>query len=116
MSVNYKVYRNTTLGQTLQETLDEYVQGGHLTPHSASRILWQFDRSVNYALSNKVKTMLTFRAGQLKTYRFCDNVWTLVLEDTEFRNVQDLVKVDRVKIVACDARPGRVNRYDDHDG
>lgn len=42
--------------------------------------------------------------GSLNTYRFCDNVWTFVLNDVEFREVTDMVKVDKVKIVACDGK------------
>uniref|UniRef100_A0A8C7HPY6 Transcription initiation factor IIA subunit 2 n=1 Tax=Oncorhynchus kisutch TaxID=8019 RepID=A0A8C7HPY6_ONCKI len=64
----YQLYRNTTLGNSLQESLDELIQ------------------------------------GSLNTYRFCDNVWTFVLNDVEFREVTDLVKVDKVKIVACDGK------------
>lgn len=45
-----------------------------------------------------------FLQGSLNTYRFCDNVWTFVLNDVEFREVTDLVKVDKVKIVACDGK------------
>lgn len=40
----------------------------------------------------------------MNTYRFCDNVWTFVLNDVEFREVGDLVKVDKVKVVACDGK------------
>lgn len=47
--------------------------------------------------------------GSLNTYRFCDNVWTFVLNDVEFREVTDLVKVDKVKIVACDGK-SKTNR------
>lgn len=45
-----------------------------------------------------------FKAGHLETYRFCDNVWTFVLKDVEFREVQELIRVDKVKIVACDGK------------
>lgn len=45
-----------------------------------------------------------FFKGSLNTYRFCDNVWTFVLNDVEFREVTELVKVDKVKIVACDGK------------
>lgn len=31
-------------------------------------------------------------------------MWTFVLNDVEFREVTDLVKVDKVKIVACDGK------------
>jgi hypothetical protein len=37
-------------------------------------------------------------------YRFCDNVWTFMLNDVEFREVQEVAKVDKVKIVACDGK------------
>lgn len=45
-----------------------------------------------------------FKAEKLNTYRFCDNVWTFMLNDVEFRDSNELEKVDRVKIVACDAK------------
>ncbi|XP_074604661.1 transcription initiation factor IIA subunit 2-like [Brevipalpus obovatus] len=100
--MNYQLYRNTTLGHTLQESLDEFVQCGQISPQLALKILLQFDRAINHSLSSKVRTRLTFKAGHLKTYRFCDNVWTFVLKDVEFREAQELVKADKVKIVACD--------------
>lgn len=37
-------------------------------------------------------------------FRFCDNVWTFMLNDVEFREVQEVAKVDKVKIVACDGK------------
>ncbi|XP_015792534.1 transcription initiation factor IIA subunit 2 [Tetranychus urticae] len=102
--MSYQLYRNTTLGHTLQESLDEFVQCNQITPQLALKILVQFDKSINVALASKVKTRLTFKAGHLRTYRFCDNVWTLVLKDVEFREAQELIKVDNVKIVACDGK------------
>lgn len=105
--MSYQVYRNTTLGRTLQDALDEIITREKLPEHLAFRCLAQFDRSINNAFKNKIKTILTFRSAHLKTYRFCDNVWTLVFEDTEFRNVQELIKVDKLKIVACDGRTVR---------
>lgn len=99
-----QVYRNTTLGRTLQDALDEIISREKLPEHLAFRCLTAFDKSIKNAFMHKIKTMLTFRSAHLKTYRFCDNVWILVFEDTEFRNVQELIKVDKLKIVACDGR------------
>lgn len=48
--------------------------------------------------------------GHLNTYRFCDNVWTFVLNNVEFREVGELVKVEKVKVVACDGK----GLYDQH--
>ena len=42
--------------------------------------------------------------GHLNTYRFCDNVWTFVLERVEFKEVGEVVKADKVKVVACDGK------------
>ncbi|KAG0424561.1 hypothetical protein HPB47_028216 [Ixodes persulcatus] len=83
------------------------MQCGQITPHLALKVLLQFDKAINNALANRVKTRLTFKAGHLSTYRFCDNVWTFVLKDVEFREVQELVKADKVKIVACDGKSPR---------
>uniref|UniRef100_A0A8C7A7P3 Transcription initiation factor IIA gamma chain n=1 Tax=Neovison vison TaxID=452646 RepID=A0A8C7A7P3_NEOVI len=66
----YQLYRNTTLGNSLQESLDELLQPQQITPQ----------------------------------LRFCDNVWTFVLNNVEFREVTELIKVDKVKIVACDGK------------
>lgn len=129
-------------------------QYGQITPALAVKVLLQFDKSINQALSSRVKSRLTFKAGKLNTYRyilksnypymyifcikyllshlqfchfinysvtcktclsylflynifffrFCDNVWTFMLNDVEFREVQEVAKVDKVKIVACDGK------------
>lgn len=102
--MSYQLYRNTTLGNTLQESLDELIQYGQITPQLAIKVLLQFDKAINQALATRVKSRLTFKAGKLNTYRFCDNVWTFMLNDVEFREVQEVAMVDKVKIVACDGK------------
>ncbi|CAG9834247.1 unnamed protein product [Diabrotica balteata] len=102
--MSYQLYRNTTLGHTLQESLDELIQYGQITPQLACKVLLQFDKSINQTLATRVKARLTFKAGKLNTYRFCDNVWTFMLNDVEFREVQEITKIDKVKIVACDGK------------
>lgn len=42
--------------------------------------------------------------GHLNTYRFCDNVWTFVLNDVEFKESQETASATKVKIVACDGK------------
>lgn len=99
----YQLYRNTTLGNSLQESLDELIQSQQITPQLALQVLLQFDKAINSALAQRVRNRVNFR-GSLNTYRFCDNVWTFVLNDVEFREVTELIKVDKVKIVACDGK------------
>jgi len=100
----YQLYRNTTLGSTLQETLDEFIQFQQIPADVAMKVLLQFDKVINNALAQKVRSRIAFKAEKLNTYRFCDNVWTFFMTDVEFREVQDFMAVDRLKIVACDGR------------
>jgi len=104
--MSYQLYRNTTLGNSLQESLDELIQSQQITPQLALQVLLQFDKAINNALSSKVKNRISFK-GKLNTYRFCDNVWTFVLNSVNFREVGDNVKVDKVKIVACDGKESK---------
>ncbi|XP_033726253.1 transcription initiation factor IIA subunit 2-like [Ylistrum balloti] len=101
--MSYQLYRNTTLGHTLQESLDELIQYGQISPQLALKVLIQFDKAINTALANRVKNRITVK-GKLNTYRFCDNVWTFVLNNVDFREVHEFAKVDKVKIVACDGK------------
>lgn len=104
--MSYQLYRNTTLGNSLQESLDELIQSQQITPQLALQVLLQFDKAINNALSSKVKNRVNFK-GKLNTYRFCDNVWTFVLNNANFREVGDNIKVDKVKIVACDGKESK---------
>jgi transcription initiation factor TFIIA small subunit len=56
-----------------------------------------------------------FSQGKLSTYRFCDNVWTLVLKDFVVKDsnqnqhntaapTAQIPRADKVKIVACDGK------------
>uniref|UniRef100_A0A2I2YZD9 Transcription initiation factor IIA subunit 2 n=1 Tax=Gorilla gorilla gorilla TaxID=9595 RepID=A0A2I2YZD9_GORGO len=79
----YQLYRNTALGNSLQV------------------ILLQFDKAINSALAQRVRNRVNFRSF-LNMYRFCDNLWTFILNDVEFREVTKFIKVDEAKIVDCD--------------
>ncbi|XP_063952508.1 transcription initiation factor IIA subunit 2-like [Lytechinus pictus] len=100
--MSHQLYRNTALGNSLQESLDELIQARLITPQLALTVLLKFDRAINDALANRLKNKISFK-GHLNTYRFCDNVWTFVLNDVDFRN-GDFVTVDKVKIVAVDGK------------
>ncbi|OLL23755.1 Transcription initiation factor IIA subunit 2 [Neolecta irregularis DAH-3] len=72
------------------------------------RVLSNFDRSFTEALVNKAKSRLMFK-GHLKTYRFCDEVWTFIIKNPQFRFENETLQVDKVKIVACNSKkPGEI--------
>ena len=66
--MSYELYRNTTLGMCLQDSLDEMIGTQQISPQLALKVLKQFDKSVSKALSSRVRTRYTFKA-HLKTYR-----------------------------------------------
>ena len=95
-----------SLGVTLIKTLDELIQSEKLDPQLAMKILYHFDRVMAETLSEKVKARLTFK-GSLDTYRFCDEVWTFLIKNVQFKmdNNSTPMMADKVKIVSCNARP-----------
>lgn len=106
----YQMYRTTTLGRALRGTLDELVEDGTISSSLAQTVMVTFDKCINKALSQRVKNKITFKADKLRAYRFCDNVWTFVMESVDFRDAARPIDgtVDRVKIVACDASASKL--------
>ncbi|RYR59531.1 hypothetical protein Ahy_A05g025423 [Arachis hypogaea] len=99
----FELYRRSTIGMCLTETLDEMVQNGTLSPELAIQVLVQFDKSMAEALETQVKSKVSIK-GHLHTYRFCDNVWTFMLQDAVIKIDDCQENVGRVKIVACDSK------------
>jgi transcription initiation factor TFIIA small subunit len=121
----------------LTDTLDDLINEGRIEPQLAMKILSTFDRVITEVLADKVRTRLTFKVcfrprrlgawlsltplldqgqmlrcsftqGHLDTYRFCDEVWTFLIKDVNFKlDNQTTVTADKVKIVSCNSkRPG----------
>uniref|UniRef100_F1LEY5 Transcription initiation factor IIA subunit 2 n=1 Tax=Ascaris suum TaxID=6253 RepID=F1LEY5_ASCSU len=106
----YQMYRTTTLGVALRNTLDELVEDGTISPPLAQNVMATFDKCINKALSQRVKNKTSFKADKLRAYRFCDNVWTFVMENVEFRDATRPIEgvIERVKFVACDASAAKL--------
>ena len=51
----YQLYRESSLGKALTDTLDELIQDSLLDPQTAMKVLAQFDVSISEALQTKVK-------------------------------------------------------------
>ncbi|XP_037951578.1 transcription initiation factor IIA subunit 2-like [Teleopsis dalmanni] len=110
--MSYQLYRSTTLGCILQETLDEQLNSGKIRAPLALKVMDQFDKSMSKVLNERIKAKCTFKAGKLDTYRFCDNVWSLFLKDVEIRDRENSIKVDNVKIIACEAKRRKLCEWD----
>jgi transcription initiation factor TFIIA small subunit len=100
----YQLYRESSLGRALTDTLDELIQDSALDPQTAMTVLNQFDASISEALHSKVRSRATLK-GQLHVYRFCDDVWTFDIQNANFRFENETISADKVKVVACSAKP-----------
>lgn len=82
------------------------------------KIIGHFDKAFTEIISDKVKSKLSFKVrnlgwqsrdniltypkGHLDTYRFCDDVWTFLIKDVNFKlDNQTALRADKVKIVSC---------------
>ncbi|CAH8496985.1 unnamed protein product [Schistosoma intercalatum] len=99
----HEMYRSTTLGTTLREALDEMLAHNLLQPGMDHKVMQKFDQCISNALAKRVKNRLSLR-GHLNTYRNCDNVWTLVMNDVEIKDSSAIMTVDKIKIVACEGK------------
>ncbi|EGF82690.1 hypothetical protein BATDEDRAFT_9833 [Batrachochytrium dendrobatidis JAM81] len=102
MTTQYELYRRSSLGMALTDTLDELIQDGHIDPQTAMKVLSQFDLSFAEALHSKVKSKATIK-GHLHIYRLCDDVWTFIVENPAFRFENETVTANKIKVVACKA-------------
>ncbi|ORX38814.1 putative transcription initiation factor iia small chain [Kockovaella imperatae] len=102
----YEFYRGSSIGTALTDSLDELITQGDIPPQLAMRVLQQFDKSLTECLQKGVKTKTSVK-GHLATYRLCDDVWTFVVKDPQFRmegqnhTSFDTVTAPKIKIVAC---------------
>ncbi|RMD42713.1 hypothetical protein DV735_g2433, partial [Chaetothyriales sp. CBS 134920] len=95
----YELYRNSSIGESLVDTIDDLIHDGRIEPQLALRVLANFDRVVSETLAEN---------GHLETYRFCDDVWTFLVKDVKFKSDADKeFHADKVKIVSCNSKkPG----------
>jgi len=106
-SAYYELYRRSSIGNSLVEALDTFIAERRIEPQIAIKMLEHFDRVVAEVLNDKVKARLSFK-GHLYTYRFCDDVWTFIVKDINFKlDNQQVLNSDKIKIVAMNSKkPG----------
>jgi transcription initiation factor TFIIA small subunit len=102
----YELYRRSSIGLALTDTLDDLISDDRINPQLAIRILMNFDQAMTEGLQKHVKARLSFK-GSLDTYRFCDEVWTFMIKNVTFKldgNNNNTVTAEKVKIVSCNAK------------
>ncbi|KAI0694204.1 transcription initiation factor IIA gamma subunit [Cytidiella melzeri] len=101
MIAYYEFYRGSSIGMALTDSLDELITSGSITPQLAMKVLQQFDKSLADTMVKQVKTKTTLK-GHLSTYRLCDDVWTFIIKNAQFKmESNEMVSTPKIKIVAC---------------
>jgi transcription initiation factor TFIIA small subunit len=114
--VHFEHYRESKLGTTLMEVINELVTENRIPPQVAMRTLLNFDRIVAEVLANHHYDNNVYIKGHLDTYNEIYPVYNFVVTNatvmvgsgwkTAFR--PDLVlDVERLHIVACKAKKGK---------
>ncbi|VVT51519.1 uncharacterized protein SAPINGB_P003123 [Magnusiomyces paraingens] len=100
----YELYRRSSVGTALEDTLDYLISNSLIEPQLAVKTLMRFDQVIADQLREQVKSRCTVR-GHLHTYRCCDDVWTFVVKDVNFKMEDGIIEnADKIKIVACNSR------------
>jgi len=75
----YEIYRKSTVGDTLDETLQQFVSERCISPQFRKTMLETFDRIMSEELAEVEGSKITHFKAHLSKYRFCDDLWTFVL-------------------------------------
>ena len=95
------IYKYTTLGVTLEETLEKFVQGGMIPDSLRASFITTFQRTMHEELETVTRTA-TLR-GKVHTYRNNQGVYTFYVQDAKIQTPLDhMNSAQMLKIVCVD--------------
>ncbi len=97
------LYRASSLGTSFFAALSHLVDSGDISQSDLWVALLIFDAALCERLTEMVKNKVSIN-GSLVTYRHCENVWNLVIENAKFTGPEGILESRRVKIVACESK------------
>ncbi|KAL0490737.1 transcription initiation factor IIA subunit TFIIA2 [Acrasis kona] len=109
---SYQIYRKTVLGLCLKRATDRLVAKNKISNQLKDEVLAQFDKSINEALTNQIKTKLKI-TGTVDHYRYIEGVYLFDVKDGSVRLPSGEVDLDRVKVIACDGRQAKAQPNDE---
>ncbi|KAI5192132.1 transcription initiation factor TFIIA small subunit [Nematocida minor] len=98
----FQLYRESNIGKAFQDTIEEKINSQIITPQQGNALLEKFDTAVEQVFNRSVHNKMSFKASIISYKNFAD-VWTFVVKNFVMTINDELVRADRVKIVACDA-------------
>ncbi|KAF7682965.1 Transcription initiation factor IIA subunit 2 [Astathelohania contejeani] len=98
----YEFYRQSKIGQALQDSIEDIMRSNRLTPTQANQILQKFDEAIPVVFARTVQSNINFK-GAISSYNFVDGVWKFSTRNFVMTVNNELIRCDYVKIVACDS-------------
>lgn len=98
----FQFYRESNIGKAFQDTIEEKINSQVITPQQGNALLEKFDNAVYAVFNGGVHSKMNFRAT-IENYKHYADVWTFVVKKFAMTINDELVRADKVKIVACDA-------------
>lgn len=98
----FQLYRESSIGKAFQDTIEEKINSQIITPQQGNALLEKFDNAVYLIFTRNVHSKMSFKASIISYKNFAD-VWTFVVKNFVMTINDELVRADKVKIVACDA-------------
>lgn len=98
----FQFYRESNIGKAFQDTIEEKINSQIITPQQGNALLEKFDNAVYVVFNRNVHNKMSFKASIISYKNFAD-VWTFVVKNFVMTINDELVRAERVKIIACDA-------------
>eukprot|EP00826_Nyctotherus_ovalis_P047433 TRINITY_DN5454_c0_g2_i1.p1 TRINITY_DN5454_c0_g2~~TRINITY_DN5454_c0_g2_i1.p1 ORF type:complete len:157 (-),score=52.13 TRINITY_DN5454_c0_g2_i1:145-615(-) len=95
------LYRKTTIGETLAESLQELKDKNELSAAQTDYVFSLFDNEIKERLETFNKHKISLK-GKAHNYRHCDSTWTFILNDCTVKFEDREEKTKYCKIVAVD--------------
>ncbi|KAJ6252935.1 transcription initiation factor iia subunit 2 [Anaeramoeba flamelloides] len=99
---NLSLYRSTTLGRCLKESLDELVKNKKINQRLANKVLSQFDQSFSDKIEKNTRDQMRVQ-GRVRSYRNYLGLWSFVLKDAIIKlKGNEVFDSDNLRVVSYD--------------
>jgi transcription initiation factor TFIIA small subunit len=95
------LYRQSSLGKTLLEVLEELQKEDKISNEMLSKTLEIFDRVICEEISKSKKQKASIKA-QVTSFKNCDDIWIFYGKNVSVTIEKSNITCGKLKIIACD--------------
>ncbi len=95
------LYRQSSLGKTLSEVLEELQKEDKISNEMLSKTLEIFDRVICEEISKSKKQKASIKA-QVTSFKNCDDIWIFYGKNVSVTIEKTNMTSNKLKIIACD--------------